>query len=128
MEQHRSLDDPEERVGGENPDEVTGSPQTTSAGRSDPIGEEMRVDTFVRDEVEGRDEDGDLAAELTKKTREAVHSTAKKVEDAAASLKNPDDKGGFVDSVGEAVESAARTVRKSTAPPNARIGGETMTD
>ncbi|GLJ04970.1 hypothetical protein SUGI_0007960 [Cryptomeria japonica] len=48
----------EEKAGGESADKVTGAPRTEEAERSDPIGEEMRVHTFVRDELEGRDDDG----------------------------------------------------------------------
>eukprot|EP01018_Ginkgo_biloba_P021495 Gb_37912 [translate_table: standard] len=72
---NRYADDGEESVGGASPEEVTGAGRTNVAQRSDPIGEEMRVDTFVTDGVEDADA-GSLTDALTEKTRQAVRSVS----------------------------------------------------
>ncbi|KAG6548215.1 hypothetical protein Mapa_010266 [Marchantia paleacea] len=59
-------------------EDVLGAGNTTNAAKSDAVGEEMRVDSFVKREIEETDGDG-----LMEKAKKGVKKVGAKVKDAS---------------------------------------------
>lgn len=87
-------------------DHVTGAGKTSAA--SGDVGEEMRVDTMVRDELE--EPEGGPEPGLKEKAKQAVSKVGEKVKDAGQAIKgSTDTKAG--DKLGDTVEGAGDTVK-----------------
>ena len=92
-------------------DEMTGAGKTSST--SGDVGEEMRVDTMVRDELEepaGGPEPG-----LKEKAKQAVSKIGENVKDAGHAIKGSSDHG-MADKVGDTVKGAGDAIKDKGTP------------
>ncbi|KAG0575257.1 hypothetical protein KC19_VG330900 [Ceratodon purpureus] len=87
-------------------DNVTGAAKTSSS--SDDIGEEMRVDTMVRDELE--EPEGGPEPGLKEKAKQAVSKIGEKMNDAGKAIKGSTDNKA-ADKVGDTVKGAGDTLK-----------------
>jgi hypothetical protein len=88
-------------------DDVIGADKSTTS--SGDIGEEMRVDTWVRDELE--EPEGGPEPGVKEKAKQAMSSIGEKIKDAGKAITGSTD-NETVEKVGETVKGAGDTVKE----------------